>query len=220
MNAVRLVRLSAIIGAFLLLGSAAEQTMAGSVIASASKVSGNATAVNLSDGGLAEGVEAFVDRTHVLVNVPAELIGADLLQVSNDDKESVPYELNVTLNQLGLLYVGLDDRLLDGDNTTPAQPLPWMLDSSMTGLPDIFYDTNVNIDIDESNDGSINQSFSLWVALAPPGTYSLLEQNNTGGRNNYIVFGSRTLVVPEPSTWLLLSFGIAGLAGLKRRRLG
>ncbi len=179
------------------------------VITNAVKVSGNATAINLLPGGLAEGVLAYTDRTHVLVNIPDALEGADLVQVSNSDKTSSPYQVDVTSN-LGLIYVGLDDRL-------STQPLPWMNDNAFTGLPDGFFDTGAQIDIDEGNNGSVDQTFSLWVTLAGAGTYQLGEQNDGGSRNNYIILGS-TVVVPEPSTMTLLAIGLIGFVGSRRRR--
>ena len=163
---------------------------------------------------MSEGVEAYTDRTHILVNVPEGLINdgdiPDFVQLSNDDKTANPLEHQVTLNQLSLLYVGLDDRI-------ETQPLAWMNDTGKTGLPSGFFDTGAQVDIDESADGSINQTFSLWATLAPAGTYSLLEQNDGGGRNMYVVFADNKLV-PEPSALALFGFAFAGLLGYARRR--
>ena len=38
----------------------------GAVITDAVKLAGNATAINLVEGGLADGVDAYTDRNHVL----------------------------------------------------------------------------------------------------------------------------------------------------------
>ena len=179
-------------------------------ISSVSKTGGNGEVPVITS--LVEGGEAFTDRTHVLVNIPTELSSdgsiPDLIQLSNSDKENSPLRHDVSLSQLSLLYVGLDDRL-------PAQPLPWMSDPGMTGLPSEFFDTGAQIDIDESADGTINQTFSLWATLAPAGTYSLFE-NNFGG-NMYIAFADNKLV-PEPSSIALVLMGLAGIVSRIRRR--
>ena len=196
-----------------LVASLSVQANAGTFITSATKISGNGTAINVLDAGLVEGVEAYTDRTHVLVNIPDELEStdatpADLIQVSNDDKSSDPYQIDVTIGRPAILYVGLDDR------NTP-QPRPWMNDTGLTGLASAFIDTGEQIDIDESNDGDIDQSFSLWAAFAPAGTYSLYE--NSHGGNNYIIFADNKLV-PEPSSAILIGLGMLGLGMIRRRR--
>ena len=180
---------------------------AGTIITSATKVAGNATAINLASGGLVENVLAYTDRTHILVNIPDGIEGGDLVQVSNADKNSNPYQIDVTVGRLSALYIGLDDRF--------PQPAPWMNDPAQTGLPTVFFDTGTQIDIDENADGSINQTFSLWATIAPAGTYSTFVNGTSG--NNYIIFGDNKLV-PEPSSFALISMGLLGMARLVRRR--
>ena len=120
-------------------------------ISAVSKTGGSGEVPAITD--LTEGVLAFTDRTHTLVNVPTALINdgdiPTLVQLSNDDKTSSPLSHDVTVSQLSLLYVGLDDRLT-------TQPLPWMSSPGDTGLPAAFFDTGAQIDIDE---GAVRQAF-------------------------------------------------------------
>lgn len=181
-------------------------------IISVTKVGGSAEVPALTT--LEEGVLAYTDRTHTLVNVPSALIGvgedAVLAQLSNDDKSAAPLEHQITVQGLSVLYVGLDDRLT-------SQPLSWMQDPTMTGLPTTFFDTGAKIDIDEGADGTADQSFSLWATIAPSGTYSFLDQNDGGSRNMYFVFSDNKLI-PEPASFSLIGLGAIGLLAVRRRK--
>ena len=180
------------------------------IISNVTKTGGNGEVPVVAP--LVNGVEAYTDRTHLLVDIPTEFEDdAELIQVSNSDNESTPLQYDVSLNNLTVLYVGLDDRLT-------SQPLSWMSDPTMTGLPTAFFDTGRQISIDEDADGSINQTFSLWATIAPAGTYSLFDQDDGGSRNMYVVFSDNKLVIPEPAALSLLSVGLIGFVTCAARR--
>ncbi|MFC1759762.1 PEP-CTERM sorting domain-containing protein [Planctomycetota bacterium] len=169
---------------------------------------------------LSEGVNVFHDRDpgHRLVNIPPEFEGdAQVIITSNSDKTKADFQLEVTTGQLGLLYVALDSR------HAGSQPLAWMDNPAMTGLPTKFFNTGRTIDIDEGstidNAGDdINGSFDLWATIAPAGTYNFFEQTFGGGSNNYVILADNKLLLPEPGSASLISIGLLGLLGLRRRR--
>jgi hypothetical protein len=182
-------------------------------ISTVTKTGGNGEVPVVVD--LTEGVLAYTDRTHTLVNIPDGLLDnaetSQLVQLSNSDKTNAPLQHDITFDRLSVIYVGLDDRL-------SAQPLSWMNDTVATGLPDGFFDTGAQIDIDEGGDGSIEQTFSMWVSLAPAGTYSFYEQDDGGSRNMYFVAAADQVLVPEPSCLVLALLGVVGLVGCRRKR--
>jgi len=144
-----------------------------------------------SPGGLQEGSLAFVDRTptsnppggHQLVNLPPEMIGFDYIMTCNDDKDNPNHILQVTLASTANLYVFVDNRVGDDNGgdppTIPAGHWLWNLG---------FVDSGLTAEIDESGDGSIDQYWTIYVKeKTPPGMIELLEQNDGGSRNMYVV---------------------------------
>jgi hypothetical protein len=144
------------------------------------------------------------------------LVGADIVQLENDNKTDAAFQVDVTISQLALLYVYLDNRVGGGDSGSSPTAMSWMTDGSI-GLG-AFQDTGVDIAIDEGGDGSLDNAFSLFVTLAAPGTYTFQAQNDGGSRNMYGILASHTLVVPEPGMMALSTLALAAIAGAIRRK--
>jgi len=181
--------------------------------------------VPLSDTGLARN-----DRTHTLIEIPDELMEdnlsqpseiAEMIQLSNSDKDSTDLNVQVSFWRLSALYVGIDNRQFGGagGKTIQTSMYSWMNDLGFTGLPSQFINTGNLVGVDENNDGVANQYFTLFAALAPPGTYTL-GPHEDGGNNMYVVIADDHLLtpVPEPMAMSLLGLGALGLLTLRRRR--
>ena len=141
------------------------------------------TAPVIVENGLVEGALAMVDRTHVYVEVTGTIVdGASYVRVANDDKTVADYSLTVEADKDTLLYLLIDDRVGDDSNANPpdlSQAMTWVVDMG-------FQDTGQKISIDENNDGSINQYYTIYsLPVVANDPVELLEQNNTGGRNMY-----------------------------------
>ncbi len=176
------------------------------------------------------------DRSHTLIDIPSELMEdniiepserAEMIQFSNSDKSSADVEHQVTLSRLSALYVGIDNRQFGGAGGVSLQTsqYSWMSDTSFTGLPSGFINTGRVIGVDENNDGTANQYFTLFATLAPAGTYTLGAHEDTGGvagpgnNNMYIAIADdHVLAVPEPAGVALAVFGLVSLVALRRKR--
>jgi len=156
-------------------------------------------------GPLVEDSLSYTDRTHQYNEIPDFLLGADYVMVRNDDRTVANYELDVTTNADGWMYLFIDNRVGDNNASNP----PDLTLKMLWVLPMGFVDTGKDIGIDESGDGSVNNRNSVYKLWVPAGTITLKEQNS-GSLNMYGVG------IPEPATIALLGFG--GLALLRRKR--
>ncbi len=172
---VTLIFLATIVGMF------AEQAAAQTVITSVTRR--NSTQTPPALGGILQDKSlSMVDRTHVYRNIPAYLLGiAEYVKQDNDDRTTATYEVDVVLAVRADVYLFLDYRIGDNSNADPpalsATMMPWVAAMG-------FVDTGDKLDLDESNDGSINQYFRIYKAQFPAGTITLKEQNS-GGINMY-----------------------------------
>ena len=116
---------------------------------------------------LDEDVLVFVDRTHEYNEIPAYLIGAQVILTANDNKGASAYELDLTIVSDATLYVFVDNRMGSAAGGLGVDPdvagMAW-LDA------DGWMDTGDDIGIDESGDGDIDQYSSVFAKAAQAGT--------------------------------------------------
>jgi concanavalin A-like lectin/glucanase superfamily protein len=98
------------------------------------------------------------------------LIGAEYVILANDNKNMATYELDITLSANATVYVFVDNRMGGATGGLDGAPnidgMPWL-----GGMG--FVDTGIDIGIDESADGSINQYFSVFALDVKAGTVTI-----------------------------------------------
>lgn len=178
-------------------------------------------------GYFGSGAPAFVDRGHRYLNDPANslpipgyLVGGEYIMSGNDNRDNATYQLDVTITTPATVYMLIDNRLSDGDNATPptfdATHMQWIVDQGWAatanglnrfanpGVPD-------EVGFDEGSNDTIEQWYSVYAKDFGAGTFTLLQADN-GGRNMYGV-----VIVPEPTSLVLLGLGAFGLLAPRRR---
>lgn len=122
-----------------------------------------------------EGFVAYTDRTHTLVSVPSVLVGGHYLQTRQGDKTNASLSVSFNADPGTTVFVLIDNRVGDGiggtnpvsgsDNPPVASALPWLAANG-------FLDSGLDIGIDENNDGSINNTSSVFFRHvdSDPGT--------------------------------------------------
>ncbi len=143
------------------LATTAQVGQAGELITAVAERNSSVTAaVQIADDPLDEGALCFVDRTHIYVEIPEALIGAEYVMTANDNKGQSTYELDLTISRNATVYVFVDNRMGGAAGGLDVEPnidgMPWLTDMG-------FVDTGMDLGIDESADGSINQYFSVFA---------------------------------------------------------
>ncbi len=145
--------------------------------------------VRIAPQPLAAGVRPYADRTHIFKDVPKALVGAQYVQMSNEDKYNPYHELRVTIGKPGTLYLYIDARV--GTNvrapTATANPAA----AGMAWVAELgFVDTGLKMTIDENANGTLDNYYSVFSLQVTPGVIVLKAQNDSfaGGpydRNMY-----------------------------------
>lgn len=150
-----------------------------------------------------EEVAAFRDRVHQWtaatpsIPLPKYLMGGEMIQIRNDNRDNVDLRLEVTLAEEAMVYLLIDNRRGDGNGANPPEfdtGMTWVVED---GFQPVVTGVRRNLDeewpdeigVDEGADGAgpgqgVNQWSSIYAKLVPAGTV-MLKQADNGGRNMY-----------------------------------
>ncbi len=181
-----------------------------------------------------EDVLAFYDRNHewngvTTAGLPSYLLGGDYVHTANNARSDTTFEMSVTLGQTAFLYITRNDQ-----HITPEKIPAWFSDGVGLDFVEVLDGEGQAVFLGIDGDAytssthtvgpgvSINDQEKLFLAVdtttgssaLSAGTYTLYE-SNTGSKNMY---GVIAVVVPEPSTVLLLAMGLLTLPALGWRR--
>jgi len=132
---------------------------------------------------LDEDVLVFVDRTHEYNEIPAYLIGAQVVMTANDNKGVSAYELDLTIVADCTVYVFVDNRMGGAAGGLGVDPVT----TGMAWLDaDGYTDTGDDIGIDEGGDGDIDQYSSVFARPAQAGTVVTVGGNTEGHGGNML----------------------------------
>jgi hypothetical protein len=160
---------------------------------------------------LATGSAAHATVYHFTFDSPSEsIIGQLTVDASN----------NEVTNLTGTLSGSVNDTI-NGFITNPSFPAPVALPGDVFIYDNVFYPGQASL-FDQfglvfTTAGNPGGYWNLWSGA--PGNYSLDESNLAGGYP-ILIDGGRLdpTAVPEPSTWVMMLVGLAGLGSAAYRR--
>ena len=187
------------------------------------------------------------DAAKTLAPFPSYLLGLQYVANANDNRTAgvandfTSYKVTYTIDQPSVAYLLLDNRLdgtagnVSGLNTTDPDlggTLSWVKFGGWqrvnTGFMPNGQADYVGIDEGGTVAGpadrthhdpgagiGLNQFYSIYSKEVTGSFDTFSIRQATGSGNMYVV---AVAPIPEPSTWVLLSLGVAGLAGAVRRR--
>ena len=155
--------------------------------------------------------KAMTDRLHEwnavssTIPVPSYLLGNEYVAIANNYRDNPELSVGVTLGGKALAYLLVDNRIGDGNETTPPDfnaNMLWVAEAGWlpvaTGMNRAGITENPDeVGYDENGDGTINQMGSVYYRIVEPGVLPLGPQNE--GRNMYglVVAPAVAPVVPR-----------------------
>ena len=160
---------------------------------------------------LATGSDAYATVYHFTFNSPSESIIGQLTVDTSD---------NEVTNITGTLS-GVANDTINGFIANPSFPNPVSLPGDAFIYDDVFYPGQDSL-VDQfgvvfTTAGNSGGYWNLWSDA--PGDY-LLDESNLAGDYPIIISGGNLdpTAVPEPSTWVMMLVGLAGIGSAAYRR--